>query len=217
MESCTKANQNQQSILDIGCGTGNLAIELTTQFTEVIAIDLNTDMLNAARQKRGSSKVSFLEMDMLKIDQHFAPNQFDTVSCFGNTIVHLGGLEQISLFFRKVKHVLKPGGKLLVQLINYNKVLDEKLPGLPTIDNEFAKFERIYTTDQNGLIDFKTILTVKSTHEIIENTIKLFPLRKKQITDALSETGFSNVCFYGSFAKTEYGKGMPVVFECVSR
>jgi|FLOH01.1.fsa_nt_gi glycine/sarcosine N-methyltransferase len=204
-----------QNLMDIGCGTGLLSTALSDNFDSISAIDTNEKMLEIARQSAGAKSINFIRMSMLDIDIRFPEMSFDNAICFGNTIVHLQNIEEIERFFKKVKFVLKPEGRFLCQLINYNFVLDSNLKGLPTIDNEKIKFERYYNVDENGMIDFSTTLTIKETGEKLNNCVKLFPARRNQITNILHSAGFKHVKSYSSFAKHEYNpNSLPLVFEC---
>ncbi|MBT3208927.1 MAG: class I SAM-dependent methyltransferase [Bacteroidetes bacterium] len=215
IKSFSEKNKNEQSLLDIGCGTGSLAISLCDYFAKISAIDTNSQMIASAKKKVGNKKISFCKIGMLEIEKNFPENSFDIVSCFGNTLVHLQNMEEIEAFFRNTKFVLKKTGKFLFQLINYDYVFDSKLKSLPTIENEIIKFERFYSLDENNMLDFSTILFIKETEEIIKNNIKLFPARRKQIIKALQKAGFDTINSYSSFAKTEFNnKSLPLVFEC---
>lgn len=204
-----------KKLLDIGCGTGGLPIGLYNDFETISAIDTNTEMLQIASNSTIDKNINFRKISMLDIGSEFPTNFFDVVLCFGNTIVHLQNLKVIEIFFGEVKRVLKQGGRFLFQIINYDNVLDNKLSGLPTIENELIKFERNYRLDENNLIDFSTILTIKATREVLCNNVKLFPARKNQLEAALKNAGFHHVQSYSSFAKTEYNpNSLPLVFEC---
>jgi len=206
-------SESSSNLLDIGCGTGNLSIELSKTINNITAIDLDKKMLDVAISK--NKKIDFRVLNMLEIDNYFKPNTFDNVCCFGNTMVHLSNIEEIKTLLTKIKLVLKSGGTFLFQVINYNNVLDNNLIGLPTIENENAKFERIYTLDNDKRINFRTILTDKIFNNKIESNIKLFPIRKEELHELLLETGFLDIEFYSSFNKLEYSKNsLPLVGKC---
>ncbi|NQU31923.1 MAG: class I SAM-dependent methyltransferase [Bacteroidetes bacterium] len=211
----SSSESGKMKLLDVGCGTGGLSIAISPHFDLISAIDTNDDMLEIARNTSSAKNIDFQNCGMLDIDKDFNDSSFDTVLCFGNTIVHLQSLKEIELFFRKVKQLLKPSGKFLFQLINYDNVLSNSLAGLPTIENDRIKFERSYSLNENGLMDFTTILTVKKTNDMLESNVKLFPVRKLQIETALIETGFETIKTYSSFKKDPYNpQSLPLVFEC---
>ncbi|MFK5855164.1 MAG: class I SAM-dependent methyltransferase [Bacteroidota bacterium] len=203
------------SMLDIGCGTGGLSIGLHNYFDVISAIDTNEEMLKIARAKASGKNIDFTNMSMMEIDKIFPYNAFNIVLCFGNTVVHLQSIEEIELFFNNVATILVEGGKFLFQIINYDNVLDNKLSGLPTIENDRIKFERKYLLNENNMIDFSTILTIKDTGEEIVSSVVLFPIRKIEVEQTLKNAGFKNIKSYSSFTKKEYSRdSLPLIFEC---
>lgn len=202
------------SVLDIGCGTGSLSAELAKYFQSVTAIDLDEAMLKKALKKK-QSNIRYQKLNMLEIDHEFGKNSFDAVICFGNTIVHLEGAEQVKHFLKQVKNVLNPSGKFLFQIINYDRIIEQSVKCLPTIENDAIKFVRNYNYQPlKNIVDFETILTIKSSGKEIKNRIPLYPLRKSEIESFLNSAGFSEVHFYGNFKKdTLSKKSIPLVVE----
>lgn len=68
-------------ILDAGCGTGRLAVELERRGHTVTAIDLDPDMVDKARPK--SASVTWLVGDLASVD---LPERFDIVVMIGNIL-----------------------------------------------------------------------------------------------------------------------------------
>ncbi|WP_291857841.1 bifunctional 2-polyprenyl-6-hydroxyphenol methylase/3-demethylubiquinol 3-O-methyltransferase UbiG [Marinilabilia sp.] len=188
-------------ILEAGCGTGNLALQLVEQGAMVEGIDLDPEMIAFAQEKAvRKENVRFSVLDVLKINEKWEASIFDAVVSFGNTLVHLNDLEQVSQLFLNVWAVLKPGSSVIVQIINYDRIFDKQIQGLPTIENDEIKFERFYDfNDSAASIDFRTILKVKQSGEEICNVVKLLPLRRQQLETLLKNCGFENVLFYGNF------------------
>ncbi len=203
-------------LLEAGCGTGNLAAQLVTNGARVEGIDLDPEMVELAIDKHRSLKeVSFQALNILNLTTVFPTGFFDGVVSFGNTLVHLDGFTQIAAFFKQVATVLKPGGHLMVQIINYDHVIDHGLKGLPTIENDHIRFERYYdVVDPSSRINFRTVLTVKPTGEVIHNTVGLFPLRKKGIEELLTKGGFDEISFYGDFKGGSLSSSsIPLIFS----
>lgn len=200
--------------LDIGCGTGGLSVELGHIFKSVTAIDLDEGMLKKAKAKE-SKNVRFQKMNMLKIEKEFGPKSFDTVICFGNTLVHLDGQEQTLDFFKQARKVLKIGGKLLFQIINYDRIISDQITALPTIENDIIRFVRNYNLHNGqGMLDFQTILTIKKTGQTIENKIQLYPIQSREVNHLLLEAGFSEIFFFKNFKKEAFlGESIPLVVE----
>lgn len=187
------------ALLDVGCASGNLAIALAEKSFRVWAIDLDQGMVEAAQTKVEGNNPEIRQANMLAIDKLYCPGQFDAVLCYGNTLVHLTENEQVEKFFASVYHLLKPGGKLLFQVLNYEMILRQKPQSLPLIANDVIRFERQYGYSENGLIDFETILTIKSTGEQLHNVVSLNPLTKKQLEGMLQKSSFQNLRFFGNF------------------
>jgi 2-polyprenyl-3-methyl-5-hydroxy-6-metoxy-1,4-benzoquinol methylase len=206
-------NSQKAALLDIGCGIGSLSAEIANHFEVVKAIDLDEQMIQRAKSENQKDNLEFFEMDMMEINRHFKAKTFQSVICFGNTLVHLTQENQILDFFRQVKKALNDNGKFLFQIINYDRVLDEKIDFLPTIENENIRFVRNYNFNaESGLIHFETKLNVKKTGIEIQNSVPLFPLRKNMLDELLKEVGFTSVKHYGNFKKDTWSeKSVPLV------
>ncbi|MCK5739581.1 class I SAM-dependent methyltransferase, partial [bacterium] len=163
------------SVLDVGCATGNFPIALRNAGVEITAFDLDQTMIQLARKK--APEMDFRVLDMLELTQTFSDNSFDIVSCYGNTLVHLDSAAHIHDFLEQAYRLLKPGGKLLLQILNYDYILDTGITCLPHIENEQLQFERSYRRLKSDKLAFETRLSIKSTAEIFENSVALLPLR----------------------------------------
>ena len=190
--------ENKEKILDIGCATGNLTELLGERTENVIGIDLDRELIKEAKLK--NPRLIFENMNMLEIDKSFEENNFARIVSFGNTLVHLDNIGEIKVFFEKVYKLLKKEGYFIVQIINYDRVIDKNIKSLPTIDNEKIEFIRDYNYHFNtGKVDFITKLTIKEEKIEIKNNIKLLAIRKNEIEKILLDLKFKNIEFYGSF------------------
>ncbi len=201
VESIKKIN-SKEKMLDIGCATGNLTELLGEKTRNIIGIDLDKELLKEAKDKYPN--LNFENMNMLEINEKFEENSFERVVSFGNTLVHLDSREEVEEFFQKVYKTLKFNGFFIVQIINYNRIIEKNIKNLPTIDNEKVKFVRDYEYDKSiGKVDFITELTIKEANLNIKNNIKLLALTKIEIQKFLGEIGFRNIEFYGNFERRE--------------
>ncbi|WP_314588640.1 class I SAM-dependent methyltransferase [Paenibacillus terrigena] len=103
------AERVQGTILDLGCGTGRLAIPLAMEGFQVEGVDLSTTMLELARSKTDEHKldIPFYEMNMtaLKLNKPYA-----MMFMVGNTFQHvLTNVEQ-DLMFRAIHDHLEKDG-----------------------------------------------------------------------------------------------------------
>ncbi len=211
-------NLKDRRILEVGGGTGNLAMLLWERGAQTVGIDLDEEMIAYARKKAGRREnINFFGMDMLQISEKWKTNTFDVVVSYGNTIVHLDNLSQVRSFFAMAKEVIKPGGHLIVQIINYDRILDQRITELPTIENEEIKFQRFYDFYKSKeKIDFRTHLKVKKSGEEIQNVVSLYPVRKRQIYALLAECGYEDIRFYGSFSGQSFSEdSIPLIFSAL--
>jgi len=209
-----KIPESDCNVLDIGCGIGTLSFELTNYYTNVLGIDMDAEMVRAAlkKQKDKSKSIQFQQVSMLKLDTFIDKNSVGGIICFGNTLVHLNSLDEIANFLQQSKAVLKSNGKLLLQIVNYDKIIEKNMKQLPLIENDEIIFERYYHYRKSeNKIDFNTRLTVKSTQEIIENRIELLPLLKKELALLLNKAGFDNCNYYGNFKSEPYTINSPAL------
>lgn len=189
------------SALDLGCGTGSLAVALAERNFKTVGIDLDKKMIEIAQHKaKAVNDVTFLVEDMTKIQRSFKAGSFDTVYSFGNSIVHLSNPDEIENLFAAARTLLKPGGKFIGQIINYRRIFDKMVTGLPTIDNEHISFERSYQfTGPGEPLTFKTRTLIKSSGTILENQEILYPLLPEEALFFLENAGYGDVELYGAF------------------
>ena len=205
-------------ILDIGCATGELAFQLSMSGASVVGIDLNKDLLEQANQQLKHSGLTFKSGNMLELKSDFKPKEFEAVLCFGNTLVHLESLKQIKKMLEGTKYILKPGGNLSIQILNYDYILDNLVTELPVIETDKIKFIRKYIFQENSsVIRFETHLHVKHENKTVSNRTSLLALRSEKLRQLLREAGFEKIYFYASFNQEAFGgKHLPLVLKCQS-
>lgn len=194
-------------VLDIGCGIGTLSFEVANYYDKIIGVDLDAEMIKYATEnfKNSLNSVAFYQVGMLDIAKKFDKNSFDGIICFGNTLVHLDSFTEVKEFLIQSKTVLKPSGKLLLQIVNYNQILAKKIKNLPLIENDEILFERKYNyLEVENRMEFKTVLTVKSSQEKLDNSVVLLPILQAELGQLLQETGIQNCNFYGNFNQEPY-------------
>ena len=112
------------TILDVGCGLGLHAIELTRRGYLVVGLDLSLPMLSRAGNEAQDEglRINFLHGDMR---QMAFEGQFDAVLCWGTTFGYFddeGNHEVVQRLFE----ALKPKGLLLLNIVNRDRVITEQ-------------------------------------------------------------------------------------------
>jgi glycine/sarcosine N-methyltransferase len=199
----TITNEPSQHILDVACGSGGYSIELAKQGHHVIGMDLDQEMIRLAREKAKASdhSVQFKKVNMLEIKQ--INQQFDTIFCIGNSLVHLNNKEEIKNFLKQAYDLLNPGGNLLLQIINFDRVIEKDITELPIItkENKGIVFKRNYQKENQHIL-FKTHLKVDN--QVFDNTVTLYPLFANDLIQLLKEVGFKQMETYGDFKQSPY-------------
>lgn len=206
-----KKSRKEIELLDVGCGTGSYAIALAKKNYQIKAIDLDPEMiaLAEAKLKEERVKVDFYRIGMLHLKQKFKRNSFDGIYIIGNVLVHLEKKE-IKKFLNLTAELLRKDGKIFIQIVNYNRILELDLDGLPTIysQDDSVRFERNYEyQEKENIIYFKTKLVDHFNDKILaENKIELHPICKKELEFFLTEAGFKLEKMYGSSSGGRYKK-----------
>ena len=106
-------------ILDLGCGTGDLAAALSAQGYRVTACDIAEKMLDVARQAYARAGVEWRGLDTAWRELPFAAGGFD--GAVASSVFEY--LEAVPGVASELARVLRPGGVLLLSVPNpYNRL-----------------------------------------------------------------------------------------------
>lgn len=95
------------TVLDGGCGTGRLAIELARRGVEVIGVDADPDMIEAARAK--APELTWLAVDLADLA---LPWRVDVVVLAGNVVPYVPATRRPAVVAACARHLV-PGGRLI--------------------------------------------------------------------------------------------------------
>jgi SAM-dependent methyltransferase len=98
-------------ILDLCCGTGQLAAALTERGFVVTGVDGSEKMLRLAR--RNAPAAEFLVEDVRTLD---LPDRFDAAVSTFDSINHIVELGELKLTFANVYRALRPGGRFVFDM-----------------------------------------------------------------------------------------------------
>jgi SAM-dependent methyltransferase len=114
------ASYGPVTVLDAGCGTGRVGIELARRGIAVLGVDADPDMVAAARAK--APELEWVTADLAEFDR---PERFDVVVLAGNVVPYVAPERRAAAVAACVAH-LAPGGRLVAGF--------QLRPDWPTID-----------------------------------------------------------------------------------
>lgn len=110
-----------RQVIDLGCGTGSIAIPLAKRGYRVTGVDLSAEMLAVAydKMKREQVQVTWVEQDMRELDLPAA----DAVISLCDSLSYLTEAEDVKRTFARVYQHLNPGGTFLFDVHSPYKML----------------------------------------------------------------------------------------------
>jgi SAM-dependent methyltransferase len=107
------ASLGPATVLDGGCGTGRVAIELARRGIETVGVDVDPGMLATARRK--APELTWIEADLAGASLEDAAGElrrFDVVVLAGNVMIFLAPGSEGAVITNLARH-LRPGGALV--------------------------------------------------------------------------------------------------------
>ncbi|MCM8711118.1 methyltransferase domain-containing protein [Clostridium sp. SYSU_GA19001] len=202
--------KGNSKVLDLACGTGNYSVALALRGHRVDAIDLGVEMIELAKSK-GGLYANFVVGDMTKFKEHFPMERYDLAFCIGNSVVHLKSKEKIEEFIKNIYEALNDEGILVVQIVNYDRIIKYDVKSLPTIDRpeKGVKFVRNYNyKEDEEKVEFQTelIISKNDIEDRFENSVDLIALKKDELLSMFEKSGFKDIEVYGDFGEEEFNE-----------
>lgn len=195
-----------QRALDAGCGTGFHSFLLAQLGVEVSAVDVSAAMLEqlSAHSRELQLPVRTLQASLGSLAGRF-DSTFDAVFCLGNTLAHLVTDDELRAALADFAAVLDPDGVLILQLLNFERILKsaERIQSVKEQGNK--TFVRFYDFESN-IVRFN-VLTLErgkgSVHYSLRS-VHLRPICRAELTDALRASGFEEPNVYGAISLEEF-------------
>lgn len=188
-------------VLDLGCGTGSMTLELAARGYDMIGVDASAEMLTRAHErmyKSGVTGVLFLQQDMRAFELYGTVGAVvSTLDCV-NYLADDGDLDRC---FSLVHNYLDPDGVFLFDVntpYKFRTVYGDNAYVLED-DTSLCAWQNEYDA-QSGLCRFYLSIFsecadgryVRADEEHVERCYT-----KEELTDALTRAGFAEIAFFG--------------------
>lgn len=195
------------TVLDLCSGEGRHAVLLAKRGLRVTAQDLNEDYLRVAKHTATSEGV---ELETIRSDMREIPfeGEFDAIINMFTAFGYLESEEEDAKVLRQAAKALKPGGQLLMDLLNREWVV------LNYIQNEWRKANDGTVFLERRELDLETsrnrvtVTIISPAGEVQQTTsfvIRLYTLT--EIIGMLEQAGLAFVGAYGGFDGVPYSIG----------
>ncbi len=195
-----------QKVLDLGCGNGRHANELSGRDYHVTCLDLSSVLLDLAKEKSGSENrhIHFVRADMRHIP--FA-NAFDSVVSFFTTFGYFETDMENLKTLKSIETALKPGGSFFQDYINKDYVVQNLVPGDSRGINGFEIIQERNYNQAEERIEKK--ITLKENGEIREyfESVRLYTL--EEMRNLLEKANLKLEKTFGDFDGSSYTSESP--------
>jgi len=204
--------QKGQKILDIPCGAGRHAIELSKKGFYVTGIDISKTFIEGLTEKIMSEKLNIkaVQADILTIQ---LKEKFSGALCLGNSFGYFN-IDRIKLFVEKVSSSLEAGSKFI---INSGMIAESILPNFSnyrknnsyTVGNITMDVTNIYNVEDSYMIS-NLLYTKEGKTE--EHSFKHYVFTLGQVKRLLKSYGLRTIATYSSTSKADYNIGDQQVY-----
>lgn len=206
--------------LDAGCGVGLHSIILSRFGVDVLGIDISASMVEKAKKLSQMLGVpaKFEVLDFSAIKDKYR-EEFDLVLCLGNTLPHLLNEKDLLVALRNFYNALRDNGVLILQVLNYDKIMEmeERIIGIrETSEKIFVRFYDFEPTIvgspslrvfeiRKDFLKFNVLIIDKAknyAYKLITTRIK--PIKSEELCKKLHMVGFKSVEIFGDLLRNEY-------------
>lgn len=194
-------------VADAGCGSGAQLLRFAAAGVTCVGFDPDPDLVALAKKKLSPYPSSRIEIGGFADTTRIVDPPVDLLLCLGNSLVHVPQ-QEAARFLKDAAEVLAEGGRILLQILNYERLLRYGVTTLPlmTADEGAVEFRRSYRWEGPRTVRFLTSLRISEGGQprVVRNDIFLYPIYPDELWEMLSRAGFSDIRFSGDFAGTDF-------------
>ena len=146
--------EKPELVVDLGCGTGSMTVELAKRGYDMIGIDHSTEMLNVAMDRAYDEELSVLYLCQ-ELSSFELYGTVGVAVCCLDTVNHLCDEGELSDFFRLVHNYLDPDGLFLFDINGKGRFEGQYAEKTYTDEDEdrFLIWQNEYD-EKSGICDF---------------------------------------------------------------
>ncbi|HRQ45151.1 MAG TPA: methyltransferase domain-containing protein [Candidatus Goldiibacteriota bacterium] len=192
--------KKDECILDLCCGQGRHTIELASRgFKNVQGMDRSHYLISRAKtvSKAKNLTIKFKEGDARKIP--YSDDTFDVLMLLGNSFGYFETLNDDVMVLKEVVRVLKPGGRVLIDVTDGDYVKKNFSPrSWEWIDKKhFVCRERSLSADGERLIS-REVVTDTKKGVVVDQFYAERLYNADSISFIMKKAGLSSVYFHGA-------------------
>jgi SAM-dependent methyltransferase len=162
-------------------------------------VDLSERMLDKAREHAAAiPDATFFQGDFLSSFPPALPS-VDAIFCLGNSLPHIESAGRLRAVFSHWKRHLAPGGRIVVQLLNYARIMRQRERIIGIRRDGALTVVRFYDFTEPRLT-FNILRITEGAGESAHTLIStpLTPFTAGEIADAAREAGCTSVALHAS-------------------
>lgn len=188
-----------KTAVDMGCGSGVHVLALAALGVRATGVDLSERMLEKAREHAAAiPDAAFFQGDFLSSFPPALPS-VDAIFCLGNSLPHIESAGRLRAVFSHWKRHLAPGGRIVVQLLNYARIMRKRERIVGIRRDDALTVVRFYDFTEPRLT-FNILRITENIAGPAHNLIStpLTPFTAGEIADAAREAGCTSVALHAS-------------------
>ena len=207
------AGDESKDVLDMGCGTGRLAVALAERGHRVTGADPSPGMLMVARSRTGTERVTWVDSSA---DNLALSTRFDLIIMTGHAFQVLLSDETIRASLRALRRHLAPRGRLAFE--TRNPLVEEWRTWVPEKTREIVQVPGIGAVKiHNDIAEANGNLVTYETHfrfapddmVVAPDTLRF--MSQAELAAFLREAGFTNVTWFGNWDRSPVAPTSPEI------